>query len=197
MLQYLVFVGAAVQLFGITFYIKETIRGKTKPNRVSWLLWSIAPFIAVAAAISDGVGWSILPVFMAGFNPSLVFIASFINPKAYWKLTRFDYLCGFFSILALVLWGVTREPIVAVAFAIVSDAFASVPTIAKMWKYPKTETVTPFFASLFSAGTSFLAIQTWNFTAYAFPVYLDIVSNVIIFAFYRRRLWAHERKSVL
>ncbi len=188
MLQYLVLVGAAVQLFGITFYIKETVRGNTKPNRVSWFLWSIAPLIATTAAISDGVGWSILPVFMAGFNPLLVLIASFVNPKAYWKLERFDYLCGFFSILALVLWGITREPIIAVAFAIVSDAFASVPTIVKMWNHPETETVAPFFASLFSACMSFLAIQTWHFTAYGFSAYVVMVSIALIVSFYRSRL---------
>ncbi|MDO8582261.1 MAG: hypothetical protein Q7S16_05325, partial [bacterium] len=135
----------------------------------------------------DGVGWSILPVFMAGFNPSLVLVASFINPKAYWKLTRFDYLCGFFSVLALVLWGVTKEPAIAIAFAIVSDALAAVPTLIKMWKYPETETVTPFFASLFSACMSFLAIRTWHFTAYAFSVYVVIVSIALIFSFYRKR----------
>ena len=65
MLQYLVFVGAGVQLLGIAAYVKETLRGKTKPNKVTWLMWSIAPLIATFAALSDGVTLAALPVFMS------------------------------------------------------------------------------------------------------------------------------------
>ncbi len=57
MLHYLVFVGAAVNLFGHFSYIKETLKGNTKPNKVTWLIWSIAPLIATFAAISSGVKW--------------------------------------------------------------------------------------------------------------------------------------------
>jgi len=87
-LQYLVFVGAIVGLIGIVSYIKETIQGKTKPNKITWLLWSIAPLIATFAALSDGVKLSVLPVFMSGFGPLLVLLASFVNKKSYWKLEK-------------------------------------------------------------------------------------------------------------
>jgi len=69
MLQYLVFLGAAVNIWGAFFYIRDTLRGETKPNRATWLMWSIAPLIATVAALSQGVGWAVLPVLMAGFGP--------------------------------------------------------------------------------------------------------------------------------
>src|SRR3989338_1323015 len=104
MIQYLVFVGAAINLVGSSFYIRSTLRGTTRPNRVTWLFWSLAPLIASFAAFSDGVRLAAVPVFMSGFMPLLVFVSSFVNPKAYWKLGLFDYFCGFFALLALVLW---------------------------------------------------------------------------------------------
>ena len=110
MLQYIVLIGAATQLTGTFFYIRETVRGNTKPNKVTWIMWTIAPFIATVAALSAGVRWAVLPVFMAGFGPFLVFAFSFVNPKAFWKLERFDYICGACSVMALILWGVTKEP---------------------------------------------------------------------------------------
>ena len=186
--EWIVFVGAAVQLLGIIGYIKETLRGNTKPNKVTWLMWAVAPLIATFAAVSDGVSWAVLPVFMAGFGPLLVLISSFMNRNAYWKLERFDYLCGICSLLALVLWGITNEPAVAIAFAIASDGFAAVPTLMKMWTRQETETISPFTAGLFGALTSFFAIQIWSFSAYAFPAYLAIIDILFIFAFYRRRL---------
>jgi hypothetical protein len=188
-LQYLVLVGAIVNLVGITSYIKETLRGKTKPNRISWLLWSIAPLIATAAAFSDGVRWSVLPVFISGFGPLLVLLASFINKKSYWKLEKFDYLCGLFSILALVLWVITKEPAIAIIFAIASDGFAAIPTLIKLWKYPETETADAYTAGLFSSLTSFVAIKVWSFTSVAFPVYLVIMNSFLILAIYGKRIF--------
>lgn len=154
-----VFDGASIQLIGIISYVKETLKGRTKPNRVTWLMWAIAPMIATFAALSDGVSWSVLPVFMSGFGPLLVFISSFINSNAYWKLERFDYLCGICSLLALLLWGITREPAVAIVFSIASDGFAAIPTLKKLWEHPETEIVHPFLAGLFGAFTSFAAID--------------------------------------
>jgi hypothetical protein len=187
MLQYLVIFGAVFQLFGNFFYIKETLWGKTRPNRVSWFMWSIGSLIASAAAFSAGVGWAALPVLASGLGPLLVFIASFANRNSYWKLEKFDYLCGFFSILALALWAATEQPAVAIIFAIISDIFACVPTIVKAWKRPETESGITHIASLFNSLTSFAAVRAWNFVSVAFPVYLVIGNSALIFSVYRKR----------
>jgi hypothetical protein len=188
-IQYLVLVGAIVNLFGIASYIKETLRGNTKPNRITWLLWSVAPLIATAAAFSDGVRWAALPVFISGFGPLLVLLASFVNKKSYWKLEKFDYLCGLFSILALVLWVITKEPAIAIILTIASDGFAAIPTLIKLWKYPETETADAYTAGLFSSLTSFVAIRAWSFTSVAFPVYLVMMNSFLILAIYGKRIF--------
>ena len=181
-LQYLVFLGAIVQLIGIFSYIKDTLKGKTKPNKITWLMWSIAPMIATVAALSSGVGISILPVFMSGFGPFLVFISSLANKNSYWKLQKFDYFCGAFSILALILWIITKNPNIAILFSILSDASAAAPTIIKAWKHPETESINAYTTGLFNIFTGFFAIQTWNFSSLAFSVYL-IISNTLITLF--------------
>lgn len=192
MFTYIIFFGGVgLQLLGSLHYARETLAGRSKPNRVTWLMWSVAPFIATVAALVKGVDWAVLPVFMAGFGPFLVFLSSFVNKKSYWKLERFDYLCGLFSVLALVLWYLTREPNIAILFSIISDGFAAVPTLIKSWKYPETETVSPFLATIFSSVMSFFIIKTWSFTEYAFPVYLIIVCTVTSF-FILRGNWHHD-----
>ncbi len=182
MLQYIVILGALAQLTGITFYIRKVLQGETKPNKVSWLMWSIAPLIATAAGLSAGVTWAVLPVFMSGFGPLLVFIFSLASPKSYWKLELFDYLCGFFSCLALILWAITKEPLVAIFFAVTSDAFAAVPTLVKGWQHPESESIGPFLGGLFSAITSLFAIKYWVAPAYVFPFYLITINCSLIFA---------------
>lgn len=188
MFQYIVFLGAITQLIGIVIYIKETVRGNIKPNKVSWLMWAVAPLIASAAAYSDGVRWAVLPVFMAGFTALLVFIASFINPKSYWKLELFDYICAFCSILALILWAITKQPLVAIIFSIISYIFSAVPTITKAWKYPKTESIWTYVAGLFNAMTCFFALKIFSIAELAFPIYLVLESSLFIAIIYKGRM---------
>jgi len=188
MLEYVVFVAAFATLFATFVYVRSMLKGGAKPNRVSWLMWSIAPFIATAAAISNGVGWAALPVFMSGFSPFLIFTASFVSKKAHWTLASFDYVCGLLSGLALVLWYVTEDPNVAITFAIVSDGLASIPTLTKGWKHPETESAWPFMVGAFNASTSFWAFTMWTFSAYAFPAYLIVINILLFFSVYKKKL---------
>ncbi|MFA5358672.1 MAG: hypothetical protein WC310_02550 [Patescibacteria group bacterium] len=186
MLQYLIFIAAIVQLMGSLLYVKETLKGKNKPNKITWLIWSLAPFIGTAAAMSNGVGWAVLPVFMSGFGPFLIFISSFYNPQSYWKLGFFDYVCGALAILALVLWAITKQPIAAILLAITSDVLAAIPTVIKTWRYPETETVQPYITSLFGALTGFFAIKVWILSAYAFITYLALLDSFVVIMYYYR-----------
>jgi hypothetical protein len=188
MLEYLVFVAAIATLLATFVYVRSMFKGGAKPNRVSWLMWSIAPFIAAAAAFSSGVGWAALPVFMSGFSPFLILSASFILKKAHWKLAKFDYACGALSALALVLWFVTKDSDVAIRFAIASDALASIPTLKKAWSHPETEIAWPFIIGVFNAATSFLAIAIWTFSAYAFPAYLIGINTLLFLSVYKMKL---------
>jgi hypothetical protein len=180
MLEYVVFIAAFASLLGALTYIYSMFRGQTKPNRVTWFMWSVAPFVATAAAVSDGVGWAVLPVFMSGFSPFLIFTASFFSKKAYWKHTAFDHVCGVLSGLALLLWFITNNPNVAIVFAIISDALAAVPTLLKGWRNPETESAWPYIIGTFTPLTSFLVATTWSFSEIAFPIYL-VATNALLF----------------
>ena len=132
MFPQIVLLGVIVNLASTATYIWSTVQGRTRPNRMTFLMWSIAPMIATVAGYVEGVSpWALVPVFLSGFAPFLNFLSTFWNPNAYWKLSTFDYFCGTLSVLALVLWGITSDPIVAIVFAILADAFAAVPTVLK------------------------------------------------------------------
>jgi hypothetical protein len=189
MTQYIPILGAAVWLIGALFYAKDTvIGGTTKPNRVSWLMWAIAPLIAAAASYADGVRFAALPVFVAGFGSLLIFVATFLNPKSYWKLETVDYIYGALSGLSLVLWWLTKEPVIAIIFSILSDAFASIPTVIKSWKHPKTESGVLYISALFNVLTCFFALKTFGISELAFPIYLVGLNVILITGIYRGRL---------
>jgi hypothetical protein len=125
---------------------------------------------------------------MVGLSSLLVFIASFSNPQAHWKLKKFDYICGVCSLLALVLWRITQEPLVAIIFSIASDGLAALPTITKSRKHPQTESVEAYITGLFCSLTSFFALKTFGISEFAFPIYLVILYSLLIIIVYKGRL---------
>lgn len=184
---YLVWLGALIQLLGSAAYIRDTLNGKTKPNRVTWFFWSVAPLIGSAAALVDGVGWAVLPVVMVGFIPLLILLASFSNKQSYWRLRKLDYICGAFALLGLILWVITDEPFIAIVFAILTDGIAAVPTLVKSWTNPETETSVEYAATVFASITGLLAVQVWRFTEVAFLVYLIVLNGLVLAIVYRHK----------
>ena len=170
-----VFLGIILNLAGSLVYVVETLRGKAKPNRVSWFMWALAPLIAFSAEIQQGVGLQSLMTFMVGFSPLLVFFASFVNKQASWKIQRLDLICGGLSMLGLVLWLFTRVGNIAILFAIIADGLAAVPTIVKSYRVPESENYWVFLTGMISAGITMLTIDQWNFEHYAFPAYIFLV----------------------
>ena len=185
---YLAFLAVFISLAGGLAYIYSMLKGKAKPNRVTWFMWAMAPLIAAAAEVSSNVGLAVIPVFMNGFTPLLIFLSSFAVKKAYWKIAKFDYVCGILSALALVLWYITKVPDIAILFAIATDALAGVPTVIKAWRNPETETIWVYVGGAFTSIAAYTAINTWTFSSYAFPTYIFILNLIIIFGIKRRRL---------
>ncbi len=173
-----IYVGSAIGALGAAVYLRDTLRGTTKPNRVTWLLWAVAPLLAAAVELDGGVGLRALPTFMVGFMPLLVFIGSFHNSASVWQIRRIDYACGLVSVVGTVTWLVTRNGVVAISAAIAADFMAGVPTVMKSWTHPETETVHSYVGAVISMGVLLLTVTHWTFDEVAFPVFILCMASV-------------------
>src|SRR5262245_42094473 len=174
-----VIIGTLIGAVGSVAYLVDTVKGKVKPNRVSFLLWSIAPFIAFAAQIQQGVGVESVMTFSTGFLPITTFAASFVNKKADWKVTKFDLVCGFLSLMGLALWLITKVGNVAIFFSILADGLAAVPTIVKAYHYPDTELAWPWLATSFGVVLTLLTLSEITFANSGFIMYILVVDTLI------------------
>jgi hypothetical protein len=173
-----IYVGTAIGALGTCIYLRDTLRGTTKPNRVTWLLWAVAPLLAAAVELSEGVGLRALPTFMVGFMPLLVFVGSFHNPASVWQVRRIDYACGAMSVVGTITWLVTRNGVLAICAAMAADFLAGVPTLMKSWTHPETETVASYAGAVISMVILLLTIDHWAFDVAAFPVFIVCVASV-------------------
>ena len=176
-----IYLGTAIGALGTAAYLRDTLRGTTKPNRVTWLLWAIAPLLAAAVEFDEGVGLRALPTFMVGFMPLLVFAASFVNADSVWRIRRFDYACGAVSVLGTVVWLVTRNGVLAITAAIAADFMAGLPTVHKSWTHPETETVHSYTGAAISMAIVLLTIDHWTFEVAAFPIFIVCMASVMVF----------------
>jgi len=175
-----VILGALIQLWGCLVYAKDTFSGKTKPNRVTWFLWALAPIVAFAAELSKGVGLIALMTFSVGFGPLIVLIASFTNKKAYWQLHWTDYLGGVLSLLGLSLWFTYREANIAIILNIAADALAAAPTLVKSFRHPETESEEAYTVAIVNAAIALLVIDKWNVAHYGFPIYIFVINIAFV-----------------
>ncbi len=193
--HWLVIVSVVIGFTGLFAYLRDMFQGKTKPNLVTWGLWGAVPMIAFGAALSSHAdGWASVRIFMSGFGPLVIFITALFLRKSYWKIGRFDYLCGAFSIVAIISWLVADSPLSAILFAALADLLATVPTLVKAWSYPETETVYSYFVSLVGAIIIIPAIPVWNIENSAFQIYL-IFANASLCLVATRIYWGRSVKN--
>lgn len=175
-----VYVGVLLSLMGGVHYAWETIHGRNKPNRMTWFLWALAPLVAFTAMIGQGVRLQgALMTFAVGFNPLMIFIASFVNKKSVWKLTRFDVVCGALSAAGLTGWLLTQQGDIAIFFSILADGLAGLPTLVKAWKNPESEGWLVFFVATISATITLLTVHVWDLRHVGFPLYILVLCSLL------------------
>lgn len=184
----IIYLGTAISLLFTFQYIKSIFRGGTRPNMVSWLVWSLAPFIAVFLGYKAGGGISLLGAFMSGFSPLLIFIFCLFKKDSFWKITLLDVFCGILSLFALVCYVLINSLWISVIFAILSDLLAYVPTYIKTWKYSETENTSAYWGGILSNGIALLIIKDWSFAIYAFSFYIVLANTIEIIFIYRKQI---------
>jgi hypothetical protein len=128
-----------ISVAGSVPYIRNVLRGKSKPNLVTWSTWSLLNIIIVVSALAAG-GATNTVVMGASFfivSSTILCIALFKGTRKY---SLFDGVCQGLAILGVVLWQLSNNPNIALLFVILADCFAIIPTYRHAYLYPHEET---------------------------------------------------------
>ncbi len=164
-----VFVAAALSLFGGFGYVRDTLRGDTSPNRVTWGLWAIEGVLGFAVEIQQHVGLASVMTLMLGFVPVVVILASLKSPRGVWKIGRFDVVCGCIAMVGLVFWGVVNQSTVALVAFVAADQVAALPTVRKAFLAPTSESPRLFFLGFVNCGITLLTLRHFTTGGALFP----------------------------
>jgi hypothetical protein len=178
-----------INLIATFYYCKDIFKGHTKPNLVTWFFWALIPFIGVFFQIQAGARLSILPIFIDGFNSLLIILVSLSIKNGYWKIGRLDIACGAFSFMSLIIYILTRNLETALLFLILADFFPAIPTIAKAWKFPETESAGVYIVAALTNILGLLVIKAWVFSIYSFGLYFVLMNLLLVFCIYRKKFF--------
>ena len=177
MLQFFGVLSGTSSVIAVIPYSRDIFRGKTKPHRGSFFIWSVLGGIAFFAQLAKGATWSL-------FLPGTDMLATFsIFILAIWHgvggLNRRDVSGLLLALLGLLLWYLSKQPLLALCIAIGVDGIGTVLTLIKTWEEPNSETFSSWFLAALSGLFAILAVGGLSFVLLIYPVYILLANGSI------------------
>jgi hypothetical protein len=168
----------ALSLYGMYGYTRDTWRGETVPNRVTWGLWGFLGILSFGVELQQHVGIAAYMTLILGVIPIIVISASFHNKKSVWQIGKFDIVCGAASLIGVGFWVFINQPTVALVSFCIADHIAALPTVRKSWIAPETESPQAFLMGFVNCLITILTLDEITTAGALFPgviVYTDIL----------------------
>lgn len=162
-------VGFFLTFVGYVPYIRDILKGKTRPHIYSWFLWGFVTVIAFALQMSDKAGAGALVTLAAALMCLVVFLLG-LFAHGLKDIARIDTVFLALAFFALLLWLFAKQPIISSILTTTIDMLGFLPTIRKSWKNPYSETISFYFLNTLRFSLSLLALQRFTLLTASYPV---------------------------
>lgn len=167
-----------ITLVSVIPYLRDILRGTTKPNLVSWITWTLLTGIATAAELAAGEYVAAIFTSSAVVETGSVVVLGLIK-RACVRYTRFDVICQISAIVGIILWQLFDSPAVGVIASVTIDFVGALPTLRHCWEKPGEETW-PTYALAGLAGLfAILALDTYNVISLPYPIYIMLINFIM------------------
>lgn len=196
--EWLAFAGLLAATLGALAYLpylRDTLKGQTRPHRATWLIWAVLSSISTASQAYEGAGASLWFSGVQSMGTIAVFLLSIrLGMGSYLGRSDVPVLAG--ALAGLMLWALTDSAVYALGLSIGISALGGVATVAKSYRAPGTETLSCWYANLCASGLAILAVGQLSWVFLAYPVYLFGLYAAIITAIRLGRLQdAHRLRA--
>ena len=153
-------------------YVTALLKGRVRPNLVSWFFWGLTALIAFVLELFHGGGSRAFVTLAVGIGPVIVFVIALAKGLHKNRFTAVDKYCAALTAFGLVLWLLTKNPLLALITSIVVDFVSGIPTIVKTYHHPHTEKALPYALSSAAMAVTLLTIHDWQPMVWLFPAYI-------------------------
>ena len=180
-------VGVIAVLAGVP-YIRDILRGKSKPNLATWSTWTLLNAIIVVSALAAGgaINTVVLGISYLMCSSSVLIIAFFKGTRKY---TLFDGFCQSVAMLGVVLWQLSDNPNLALLSVIVADIFAIMPTYRHAYLHPDEETWITYLIGGFTSLALTALATSHSFAALSITIESALINlGLVGLILYRARV---------
>ncbi len=167
-------------------YTLAILKKETVPNRVTWFIWTINGWLALASYHEVGADTTIWLAISYAVFPALIFVLSIKWGEGGW--TRFDHVCLATAIIGLILWWFTASALTGLICFLAADFAAALPTICKSWYRPQTEDRLAWMITAIGAVINLLAIDRLNIGVMVHPLYMLVMNCLIVVFIWRPKV---------
>lgn len=163
-----------ITIASVVPYIRDILKGETKPNIVSWLTWTILTGIATIAEFAAGEYRTAIFTSTAVVETSLIVILGLRYGYAKWS--RFDTVCQIGALSGFFFWWLFNSPAAAVIATVTIDFIGALPTIRHSYISPHEETWPTFAMAGIGGALALFAITSYNWTSMTYAVYIVFIN---------------------
>ena len=175
----------AVALAALIPYVLSILSGKTRPNRASWIIWTIAALITALTYRAAGATTTFWIAAAYTVNASVVAGLAFKYGEG--RTERFDWLCLVLALVSLIPWLLFDSPATALYLDIFVDVLAVLPTIRKAYWHPASEHRPSWLIAFAATAINLAALDTWAPEVSLYAIYCFLSIGAITGTLYMRR----------
>ncbi len=172
-------------------YIMSIRRGDTRPNLVTWGVWTTIGLILLGSYQAIGAThtrWLLIAQVVSQFA---ITVLAFKYSRGKWQ--RLDGICLAGAGVSLILWWFSGNPLVALLINTAMDLLGAIPTINKIYCDPTSEDLGFWTLSFLAAVLNLLAIENFSLSFTVFPVYL-LILHIVVLTLLTRPKWSQLRE---
>ena len=194
-----------IAVVAYAIYAWKTLRGKTRPHPLSWLIFGILTGTGYLVQLDQAAGPGSWVMGVTTIVCLLLCVTSFLKGERVFPWYEWAFLAAAAIVFGFYLWsrspellaattsGPVREGMIAngPAISALLASFVNVlgfgPTVTKAWSRPHSDSVTTFVLNSLKFVPSFFAMDSLSIATCALPATLVIANAAVALVIYGRR----------
>jgi hypothetical protein len=174
-------------------YVRDTLRGVTRPHRGTWLIWGVLAIVVCLSQRADGASWSLVMAAAQAALTTLTFLLAIRLGEG--GVSPIDMALIAIAGTGVVGWVVAGEPLVATACVIGADVIGAAMMVPKVRRDPDSETLVTFAGASVGGALAAGAVGAVDLSLLAYPLYYCVINAMLAVLIHHHRAALGSRSA--
>jgi hypothetical protein len=166
-------------------YVRDTLRGATRPHRGTWLIWGVLAIVAGLSQWADGASWSLILVGSQALLTMGIFLLAIRRGVGGVSATEQTMIAV--AGAGVIGWIAVDEPIVATVCVVTADLIGSAMMVPKTYRDPASETLVTYAFASVAGALAAGAVGALDLSLLVYPLYYCLANAAIALLIVTRR----------